>query len=110
MARTELENELIALLRKVHERPAMYIGGPSLAHLDGFILGFLHARLAPDEPDPALMKEFSRWQRARTGIDKEASWIQFIRFYATDDRSAFDVFFHDFEAFLRDTAWEENGD
>ena len=103
MPRSNLENELIGLLRKIRERPAMYIGSPSFDRLDGFISGFLHAMLAPHEPEPSLLKEFSQWQRAHTGIDKEASWRQFIRFYATDDRSAFEAFYHDFEVFLSET-------
>jgi hypothetical protein len=81
----------------------MYIGGPSLERLSGFISGFLHARLGPEVPDPRLLKRFSEWQRAHTGIDKEASWMQFIRFYSSDDRSAFEAFYRDFETFMSET-------
>jgi hypothetical protein len=78
---SDLEKELVDVLRKIARRPGMYLGSASFSRLDGFICGFLYARLAPDKPDPPLLNKFSHWQREHTGIQKEASWSQFIRFY-----------------------------
>ena len=96
---SDVERDLMSALRAIRRRPVL-LGTQSFERLTGFILGFLNARLAPGEQDPPLLTRFSRWQRSHTGIDKEASYSQFIRFYAPEDHQAYELFFHDFELFV----------
>ena len=98
---SDFEKDLIAALRMVRRRPA-WLGSQSFERLCGFISGFTMARLAPGEEDPPLFKKFSQWQRTHTGIDKEAGWSQFTRFYSVDDRGAYEAFFHDFDLFIEE--------
>jgi hypothetical protein len=109
MPLSELEAEFVAVLREVGRRPGMNIGSQSFERLCGFIGGYLFNRLPIGAHGLPLMLKFRDWLRRHTGIDKEAGWEQFIRFYSTSDHDAFVGFFHQFEVFLRDLQQAEAG-
>jgi hypothetical protein len=108
VALSAVEEELIEMLRKVQRRPGLFLGGVSLGRLSAFITGYLCGRLRPDEKDPPLLRKFAEWLRSDTGIDKEAGWQAYIRFYAIDGQSGVEEFFRQFEAFLSDVQQKEN--
>jgi hypothetical protein len=109
MPLSELEEEFVAVLREVGRRPGMNIGSPSFERLCGFISGYLFNRIPPGALDLPLMLKFRDWLRRHSGIDKEVGWERLIRFDAISDQAAFEVFFHQFEVFLREMQQLEGG-
>lgn len=92
-----------ALLNKIHQRPGMYLGSPSLTKLHLFLHGYWYAREEQGIPPSQEEKEFNGfqdWIQQRFKVTATASWAKIILLYATDERDAFELFYKLWTEFL----------
>jgi hypothetical protein len=76
--------------------------GGSFERLVGFINGFLWGRF-PDDSDPVpVLARFQIWLRKQHGVGDWAAWAAIIRLLGSTDQHAMEVFFRQFDAFLKD--------
>ncbi|NJR52597.1 MAG: hypothetical protein HC780_26525 [Leptolyngbyaceae cyanobacterium CSU_1_3] len=97
-------SDFYELLRKIQQRPAMYLGKRSLGHLHAFLEGYLLARreakmpLTKGEED---FEFFQEWIEQRFGQPNTQSWSHIILFYSEDEADALNRFFELLEEFCQ---------
>ena len=91
------------LIRKIQQRPALYLGKQSLSHLQTFLDGFTFARREMGVPITAQEKEFEgfqEWIEQRFNQADTQSWTKIILFNAEDEVDALNQFFELFDEFV----------
>lgn len=87
---------LYNLLNKIHQKPGIYIGSPSVISLHMFLCGYAFSR---QEQGLALTDEelefelFQGWIQQRFKISASVSWAKIILMHSVDERAGFDLFF-----------------
>jgi hypothetical protein len=84
------------LLKKIHKKPGIYIGSPSLSNLYMFLCGYSFSRQEQGIALTVEEQEFARfqgWIQQRFNVRASVSWAKIILFYSVDDRSGFETFF-----------------
>lgn len=94
-------NDLYTLLQKIKERPAVYLGQPSINCLHIFLIGYLSARrdLGLDR-EGTIIDGFQEWIQERAKTNVSQSWAGIILFGSGSERSAFYRFFIELDQFL----------
>jgi hypothetical protein len=101
------------LLRKIHQKPGIYISSPALSHLYMFLCGYAFSR---QEQDLALtdqekeFEQFQTWIQQRFNVDASISWAKIILLYSADERDGFERFFELWSEFLQEQQSEFAGD
>ena len=95
--------QLYEFLDSIKQRPAMYLGTPSLTRLDMLLRGYTLARreagLVPTEEEKEF-EDFRSWVQEKYGINSGQSWSKIILFYSVDEYEALQKFFELFEEYL----------
>lgn len=92
------------ILQKIHQKPGMYLGAPSISALQMFLGGYLFARqeqnlaLTPEEQE---FEQFQGWVQQRFQVRATVSWAKVILLHAADERSGFELFFELWTEFLQ---------
>ena len=90
------------ILKKIKQRPGMYIGSRSIiklkAFLDGYYFRGIESTLEQEE-QMSFWKLFQSWIANKYGITSSHSWARIILFFPNDERDAFETFFQDLEDF-----------
>lgn len=89
-------SSLYQLLDKIHQKPGIYLGAPSLSSLYLFLCGYAFARQEQGIPITAeerKLEQFQGWIQQRFKISASVSWAKIILLYSTDKRSGFEMFF-----------------
>jgi hypothetical protein len=92
------------LLHQIEQKPALFLGSPSLSNLYMFLTGYQFARREsklPLSPQEREFQGFQPWLQDRLGIKTSQSWSQLILFHSTDERDAFERFFRLFDEFVQ---------
>lgn len=98
-------SDLYDLLGKIHQKPGIYIGSPSLSHLHMFLCGYAFSR---QEQGMALtdqekeFEQFQAWVQQRFNISASVSWAKIILLFSADERDGFERFFELWSEFLCD--------
>ena len=95
---------LYDLLNKIHQKPGIYIGAPSLSNLYMFLCGYSFSRQEQGIPLTVEEQEFDRfqgWIQQRFNVSASVSWAKIILLYSVDDRSGFEMFFELWTEFVR---------
>ena len=96
--------DLYDIIRKIEKRPAMYLGQPSITHLQSFLAGYFFARHQLGEVETEQEKHFANfdpWIQEKFKITSSQSWDKIILFFSQDERQALDLFFELFNEFAR---------
>ncbi len=94
--------DLYDLIRNIQKRPAMYLGEPSITHLQTFLAGYFFARHQLGEPDTEPEKHFAHfqtWIQQKFNITSSQSWDKIILFFSQDEHKALELFFELFDEF-----------
>ena len=87
---------LYNLLQKIHQKPGVYIGSPSVSSLYMFLCGYGYSRqeqglnLTAEEQE---FEKFQAWVQQRFKITASVSWAKVILLHSADERAAFELFF-----------------
>lgn len=99
-------DNLSDILKKIKNKPSVYLGKPSISCLQAFLSGYNVAQyqlglpLQPENP----LDGFQDWIQKKFNIDSSQSWANIILFFSQDERDALDIFFHLFEEFCQSKA------
>jgi len=77
----------------------MYITHNSISCLKAFLDGW-YFRAPNTVGDAEIMGEFQDWVALKFGIKSTQSWASILLFYSTDEYSALQKFFTEFDLFL----------
>jgi hypothetical protein len=100
------------LLSRIHKKPAMYIGFPSISNLFMFLCGYQHAHDLLGTPVTEQEEEFAGfqpWLQKRFAVNTSASWAKIIMFYSSDETQAFESFFDLLEEFIKEKYPQDKG-
>ena len=95
--------KLYKTLKKIKERPGLYLGRKSLMLLDAFLGGYsiccydLEKKIEAD-----IFDGFQEYIQQRYNIRSTQSWAKIIDFYSLSDEEAFDNFYNLYEEFLKE--------
>jgi hypothetical protein len=87
---------LYDLLNKIHQKPGIYIGVPSVSGLHLFLCGYA---FSCQEQGLAITAEeqtfaqFQPWIQQRFNIAASVSWAKIILLHSADKRARFELFF-----------------
>lgn len=87
---------LYNLLTKIHQKPGVYIGSPSVSSLYMFLCGYGYSRqeqgleLTAEEQE---FEGFQAWVQERFQITASVSWAKVILLHSADERAGFELFF-----------------
>jgi hypothetical protein len=94
---------LFEILAKIHARPGLYIGRPSVLDLFMFLAGYKTARreLGVDltKEETVFYEKFHGFVEDRYHIHSSNSWARIIMFYVPDEQQGFQRFFELLEEF-----------
>lgn len=99
--------EFYELIQKIKQRPALYLGKPSIEHLQVFLEGYLFARrqlnikLTEQEQH---FEGFQEWIENKFNQKETQSWTKIILFYSQDEQKALFRFFDLFDEFIHQTS------
>jgi hypothetical protein len=91
------------LLKRIREKPGMYLGSPSVSALFMFLEGYSTAQAdlnIPLSEQDKEFREFQRWLQKRENITTSASWAKIILLNSPDEEYAFARFFDLYDEFL----------
>jgi hypothetical protein len=96
-------DNLSDILRKIKNKPSVYLGKPSISCLQAFLSGYNVAQyqlgLPLKQENP--LDGFQDWIQKKFNIDSSQSWANIILFFSQDERDALDIFFQLFEEFCQ---------
>ena len=101
------------ILKKVENKPNVYLGSPSILCLQAFLSGYNVAeyQLGGESLNSSdCFDGFQEWIQEKFKVDSSQSWAKIILFYAADERDALNRFFELFDEFVNrnsSTATEE---
>lgn len=103
--------DVYKILKRIEERPSMYLVSPSITNLKVFLNGYYCARSdigsLPMEGEHDF-EEFQNWIQKKFRICSSQSWAKIILFYSIDERDALDKFFKLFEEFQHRNGYLES--
>lgn len=89
---TTVESSVFGLLNNVRKRPEMYLGKPSIYHLQCFLGGW--SQRSPNGiEDAALFDEFASWIAKKYKVKSTQGWAKIIEFWSADEVDALKQFF-----------------
>ena len=94
---------LYDLLNKIHQKPGIYIGSPSVSSLHMFLCGYAFSR---EEQGLALTDEeqnfeqFQAWIQKRFKISASVSWAKIVAMHSANERAGFGMFFDLWSEFI----------
>ncbi len=94
--------DLYDLIHNIEQRPAMYLGHPSITHLQSFLAGYFLARQQlgiPETEQEQQFSDFQPWIQQRFKISSGQSWDKIILFFSQDEHTALQQFFTLFHEF-----------
>ena len=102
-----VNDELKALLARIHTRPALYIGFPSLSRLLDYVYGYIDCMHVRDGKIPAFLPyDFYDYVLEYYGIEHSIrSLSDTMRFFESSEEDAFERFF-----VLLEEAWARESD
>jgi len=86
------------IVSQIADRPAMFLGNPTISRLEAFLLGWTHEKTDQEESDSLV--GFTKWIAEQYGIKSSQSWARIIHFYSPDDRSALNEAFNLFDKYF----------
>jgi hypothetical protein len=92
-------DSVVELIKKIEDRPAMYISKNYISCLKSFLDGW-YLRDTSNIVDIHLIGEFQDWLVDKYKIKTSHSWNDIILFYSQDEINALDSFFKEFNNFL----------
>ncbi|HBB35666.1 MAG TPA: hypothetical protein DDZ80_10130 [Cyanobacteria bacterium UBA8803] len=97
-------NTLFDLLKKIQNKPALYLGNASITNLRMFILGYRFARAELDititESESDFYNNFQPWLQNRLSIRTVNAWDKIILLTCINEKAALDYFFQLLDEFL----------
>lgn len=98
-------SNLLNLLEKIHLRPGMYLGKPSVNDLFMFLVGYEFARseldIEPTEQEQKFYDEFQPWLQKKLEVKTVASWAKLIMLSCSGEKAGFDYFFQLLDEFFQ---------
>lgn len=99
----DVKNEyLYDLLRRIRQKPGMYLGQCSISRLNMLLVGYSQARMELGLPRTKQEKEFDRfadWIQSKYNTISTQGWDKIILANSADEKEAFYRFFKLFEHF-----------
>ncbi|MCC3405758.1 MAG: hypothetical protein JGK17_09230 [Microcoleus sp. PH2017_10_PVI_O_A] len=97
-------SNLFELLKKIEQKPGLYIGTASVTALRQFLVGYKFARqemgiMPTEEEELDFYQEFQPWLQVHFSIQTANSWDTIILFKCADGKAAFASFFRLLEQF-----------
>ncbi|MEG3899989.1 MULTISPECIES: hypothetical protein [unclassified Microcoleus] len=96
-------DNLSDILKKIKNKPSVYLGKPSISCLQAFLSGYNVAQyqlgLPLQQENP--LDGFQDWIQKKFNIDSSQSWANIILFFSQDETDALDIFFQLFEEFCQ---------
>lgn len=95
--------EFYELIQKIKQRPALYLGKPSIEHLQVFLDGYLFARRQLNinvTEQEQQFEGFQEWIENKFNQKDTQSWTKIILFYSQDEQRALSRFFELFDEFI----------
>lgn len=96
-------DNLSDILKKIENKPSVYLGKHSISCLQSFLSGYNVAQyqlcLPLQQENP--LDKFQDWIQKKFNIDSSQSWANIILFFARDEREALDSFFQLFAEFCQ---------
>jgi hypothetical protein len=96
-------SNIFELLKKIEQKPGLYIGTASVTALRQFLVGYKFARqemgIMPTEEELDFYQEFQPWLQVHFSIQTANSWDTIILFKCADGKAAFASFFRLLEQF-----------
>ncbi|MDJ0733197.1 MAG: hypothetical protein QNJ47_03775 [Nostocaceae cyanobacterium] len=93
---------LYEMLKRIQQRPGMFLGKPSITRLKSFLDGYIASRqdlsLATTQEEIEFDK-FQTWVQERFQIESSHGWDSIILFYSADEKDALNNFFELLEKF-----------
>ena len=98
-----MNEELKAMLERLHSRPELYIGGRLLTRLLDFMDGYVHCMFVRDGEIPSFLPyDFHAFVLDYYGLESSfRGFADVIRFFETSEENAFERFFE-----LLENAWK----
>ena len=87
------------LIYKIKLRPAMYITWNDIFCLKAFLDGW-YLRDINNVSDLELMSDFQKWIEQSYRITTSHSWAHILLFFSSDNRTALENFFKEFDVFI----------
>jgi cytochrome P450 len=97
--------DIYELLQKIRKRPDLYLGKPSLEHLQVFLDGYTFARRQLNLPLTEQEQEFEKfqiWIEHKFNLPDTQSWTKIILFYSANERDALQRFFELLDEFIQE--------
>lgn len=92
-----MDSCLIILLKKLHERPGVYIGKKSLERLTMFISGYLQCMHERDSNDPDFLPGFQKFVEVYYNLTDNPfvfrHWSEIISFFNETEEESFETFY-----------------
>ena len=92
-------NTLQELIEKIKERPSSFIGKNSIFCLESFLFGVTFVKKWDDEE---ILKDFQKWIAKEYRIKTSHSWSSILNFYSSNEYTALEKFFNEFDKFLKE--------
>lgn len=95
--------DLYDLIENIRKRPSLYLGKPSLEHLQVFLDGYSFARRQlkiPPSQQEREFEEFQTWTEEKFNQQNTQSWTKIILFYSENEKMALERFFELFDEFV----------
>ncbi len=90
-------SEIFELLRKIEQKPGLYIGTASVTALRQFLVGYKFAHqemgILPTDEELDFYQNFQTWLQIRLHFQTTNSWDKIILFKCIDEKAAFTYFF-----------------
>jgi hypothetical protein len=96
-----VRSSIVALLRLIEKRPALYIGQRYITSLAAFIDGWSFA-LRDQITDAHVFRDFDKWLRELYEVTSNRSWDQIVLFYSSDQYEALQNFFDLWHKYLKE--------
>ena len=96
-------SSLYTLLDKIHQKPGMYIGSPSLSSLHMFLCGYAFSRQEQSLPltaEEETFDTFQNWVQQRFSISASVSWAKIILLHAASEQAGFELFYDLWNEFI----------
>ena len=99
-----MDNRIIIMLQKLHDRPGVYIGRKSLERLTTFISGYIQCLYDIEGSCPDFLPGFQKYIEARYGLKDNIfifrHWSEIISFFNATEDEAFDEFYELLKQYL----------
>ena len=106
------KKSVIGILKRIRERPGVFLGGASVERLHMFMLGYeicLYEEKYQSDEGFSMMSGFREFMRKKYRVQMSKTWADIISFYSGDDKEAFDLFYKLFDEYLEGTgySWDD---